>query len=636
MKLSFVLFFSIAGSDFFAGNLLHAADSAETLSTIRTAVVANPERRAQLLTPLIRQRSNSDLAHWHLGEVQHGDDWLTVDEYVRARKNDTLYREYISRRTEVQKGHHSEFSLAGWCRRQKWFDAERLHLYRVLQSDSANAKDKAKSMLRLGLKNYKGRVLSQKRIESLENELDENRQSVSEWKPLVTKWIAAIEESSAPKRRFALAELRKVDEPKAISTMEYMLSRRSEAFAKEFVELLIRIPDIESTDSLVRQSLDSPWQTIRSQAVAALKDRQLHDHTPTLLDELNSQLDSQFRVTIDADGMVRRTHQVFNEDQDARHLTTAVTARGPQRVNKSVTFVQPGVGVVGVATQEEVRLRRELRRLRMRPGQIAENYLPTLIESMDRQKELAVRRQIIAQQEIVNGSLVERNLKAMNEKIKGRNARVFSVLSETTGQKNIQPTAVAWWDWWNDYNELYMEEKPNYAHVVGRSDPVQRELYKYDCFPKGTIVHTESGNVPIEKIQPGDRVLSQDLETGELAYKLILRRAVRPPSKILQVSFEGGETIRSTKGHAFWVNNVGWRMAKRLEGEHNVHALFGSGKVASISEESDSEPAFNLVVADFGTFFVGKHGLLVHGRTDRKPTTALVPGVLPEHLKSEL
>ncbi len=43
------------------------------------------------------------------------------------------------------------------------------------------------------------------------------------------------------------------------------------------------------------------------------------------------------------------------------------------------------------------------------------------------------------------------------------------------------------------------------------------------CFVGGTLVHTDRGLVPIEKIRVGDMVLSQTDETGEVACKHVLK-----------------------------------------------------------------------------------------------------------------
>jgi hypothetical protein len=47
------------------------------------------------------------------------------------------------------------------------------------------------------------------------------------------------------------------------------------------------------------------------------------------------------------------------------------------------------------------------------------------------------------------------------------------------------------------------------------------------------------------------------------------------------------------------------------------------------TDESSAGFAYNLIVADFDSYFVGDRGILVHDNTPRKPTAALLPGLLP-------
>ena len=37
--------------------------------------------------------------------------------------------------------------------------------------------------------------------------------------------------------------------------------------------------------------------------------------------------------------------------------------------------------------------------------------------------------------------------------------------------------------------------------------------------------------------------------------------------------------------------------------------------------------AYNLIVADFDSYFVGDRGILVHDNTPRRPTAAILPGL---------
>jgi hypothetical protein len=121
-------------------------------------------------------------------------------------------------------------------------------------------------------------------------------------------------------------------------------------------------------------------------------------------------------------------------------------------------------------------------------------------------------------------------------------------------------------------------------------------------------------------------VLAQDVDTGELAYKPVIGRTVRPPSGIVKISV-GGEEILATRGHPFWVAGAGWRMAKEIEGGAILHGITCAPRIEAVEPAIDAE-AFNLIVADFSTYFVGESGLLVHDNTPRKPTRATAPGVV--------
>jgi hypothetical protein len=120
-------------------------------------------------------------------------------------------------------------------------------------------------------------------------------------------------------------------------------------------------------------------------------------------------------------------------------------------------------------------------------------------------------------------------------------------------------------------------------------------------------------------------VLAQDPSSGELAFKPVLATSKSPPAKLLKVTTSRG-TVRLTLGHSFWTVGKGWRMAKELCVDDQIHALDGSATVTAI-EKQPEEPVYNLTVADFGTFFVGDGQLLVHDKTVRLPNRALLPGL---------
>jgi hypothetical protein len=204
-------------------------------------------------------------------------------------------------------------------------------------------------------------------------------------------------------------------------------------------------------------------------------------------------------------------------------------------------------------------------------------------------------------------------------------------LRELTGaDRGSEPDA--WFEWWTDYNEVTRTgEKPVY-HVDNRHSqrvqdgPVIHTTYVYmSCFPRGTTIRTQTGLTPIEWIQAGDLVLSQDPDTGELAYKAVIQTTLRPPCPLVRIHVED-EQFTATRGHPFWVSGEGWRMAKQLKPNDRLHGLAGSWPIDQMGELPDDE-AYNLVVDDFHTYFVGRLGLLVHDNAPRRPTTAVLPGL---------
>jgi hypothetical protein len=145
------------------------------------------------------------------------------------------------------------------------------------------------------------------------------------------------------------------------------------------------------------------------------------------------------------------------------------------------------------------------------------------------------------------------------------------------------------------------------------------------------MILTKTGLRPVEALELGDLVLAQDVNSGELKYEPVIGKTVRPPSEILKISVDD-EELRATRGHPFWVSGVGWRMAKELGDGARLHALKPSDGIRSIKSDGKAE-AYNLVVAEFGTYFVGQHGFLVHDNTARRPTRAVLPGIAQNDLQ---
>jgi hypothetical protein len=402
--------------------------------------------------------------------------------------------------------------------------------------------------------------------------------------------------------------------------MELILSATSEPLALEVLSVLGRMADPAATESLVRHAVHLDWPTVRDAVIVQLKERPVHDFVPFMLRELVPVVQSRFQVQMNSDGIVRHRHQFFSEGPQENHLLTADYLTGPQ-LTPTRTMRAPNLRATGSATG---------RRARTRLAGMAGNQRQELNE-VRRVSNMAMMR------EAARAAEVERTVARTNDLITTNNERLFDLLEQTTGEAALLRTPEAWWEWWQDYNELYRGDKPTYTQNVAWFEPVYLPSTSVrltsSCFPAGTPVRTQSGLVAIEKIQIGDRVLSQDVQTGELAYKLVLQTTERPECDQLVIGF-GDTSITTTKGHLFWVNATGWRMAKRLAVGDQVHTLDG-GRTIDRIEAATSAKAYNLVVADFNDYFVGPAGVLVHDVTHRKPFSEATPGLPAHYLASK-
>jgi hypothetical protein len=344
----------------------------------------------------------------------------------------------------------------------------------------------------------------------------------------------------------------------------------------------------------------NPQDKVRQSAIGVLRDRPLHEFVPQLLLALSPKTRSQFLILLDPRGGVHYQHHVSQEGAHQDAVATFASQALPKQ--KMVTVPQ----VYASGDPERIRAFENAKK-----NADAEN-----------QARLAAERQLT----IERAKATERKVALSNALADMQNERFFVVLEQTANQQ-LPREPSKWWDWWHQYNEVEYYKPTQYRYNQQERVVACNTYVAVSCFLAGTPVWTELGQRPIEAIKPGDRVLSQHPDTGELSYRVVANVTLRPPSPVLKLTI-GEESITTTLGHPFWVNGHGWRMAKELRPGDRVHTFNGSCSVSAVEKLPQPMRAHNLVVPAMNTYFVGNAGLLVHDNLFREPTTALVPGLL--------
>jgi hypothetical protein len=92
-----------------------------------------------------------------------------------------------------------------------------------------------------------------------------------------------------------------------------------------------------------------------------------------------------------------------------------------------------------------------------------------------------------------------------------------------------------------------------------------------ECFPKGTLVHTDKGAVPIERVASNPsayKALSLNHKSNKWEYRQVVHGLPRPITqrKLVKLTLEDGTVIRCTEEHRLWVPGEGrYVEAKNLQ-----------------------------------------------------------------------
>jgi hypothetical protein len=553
-------------------------------------------------------------ANWQLAKVRLEEEWLPVANAAAEISKSPGYSWYRSKRMELDGSMKKELALARWCEQEGMHDRAQFHYARLLQNPAVDERTVKEAIKKLDLMVYDGRLRPRDEALGLAREKALDEAAWSKWEKKFAEWHKAFEGSKEAKQKYAHDQLLTVDDFHVTPLIESHLTTASQSWSQELLLLLAKFPQPEATAALTRYAILSPHELVRDQAIAELKKRKLHDFVPMLMAGLSPTTRSQFLVTVDRSAKVNYQHFIEQESATERKVVG-------QEVQTAIVPV-----AVNQITQGANR-----------------NPIGTTAAPV-RNVDISAVAQQEAAKSIAQAQQVEQQVALQNQLASVHNERFFIALEQTTGQAMAREP-VKWWQWWKDYNDAHFSKQTSVQ--VDRSYQVVNPIAIYNqfnladgsqistqpraahgyCFVAGTKVHSEAGLQRIEEIQPGDRVLSQNPDTGELAMKIVLYASKTPLSKLQLVKI-GNEEFVSTPGHPYWVNGSGWKMAKELHAGQHVHTLRGAEEVQASGELAKQDSVYNLVVADFNTYFIGEAGALVHDLPYRQPTLAKVPGLV--------
>jgi len=575
----------------------HAAEIAgrdsERLTLLRQALAAAPDHAP---------------SHLQAGHVLVDGQWQTLSEIKSAAPSVELVDRYhwLAHRTAGTV--KDQLKLANWCRDAGLVTYESTHLW-----NAASLRPGLPEVVdRLHLRRYQGAWLPNAEVERRE----QAARVAALWDGRISKLRDDFVSRDPLRQSSARQQLLTIADPAAAPSLEAKLSPVSREAALASVDVLTRLPQQQATNSLVKHAVLSQWPDVCDAAAKALCSRKFYSYAPTLLAGLRAPVELNVATYARYGGAATHRLELFQE--------------GPLMDQSLVatTHIRPEIG--GGAGQDSTRSSSPS--LDGAGGFVSttamSQSLPGAFQTLDEAG--------------LNAAAIRQQITRSNAATRKFNERIARAVSTATGQSFAsEPRAL--WHWWCDYNELYVPpQKPvneqTHERVVkyptqlsvgvGQAAGTTVQLPVISCFLAGTKVWTESGTRAIETIRVGDSVLAQHAETGELTFKPVLATTVRPPSPILTLSW-GDESVGVTRGHPLWVVGRGWQMAKELAVGTRLHSVDGGVAIESV-DKSPAAEAFNLVVADFHTYFVGERKVLVHDNNIRDASMTLLPGLVSD------
>lgn len=577
----------------------------------------------------------NEVASWHAGRLKVDGAWKSVEDLTAGGAPG----EYLALRTELKADPQMHLKLARWCARHDYQPQARAHFYGLLAKEPNHLEARAA----LGHIQFGDQWIDKTELKDAQLRTKDMLAQLDGWVPRLEPIAKALRSGKAQQKTEALKELDKIDAVAALPALEMFAVNVDDDLAMPLIRKIAGVRSREACLALVRVALAHPSAEVRRQSTLTIRSYPEHFYVPELLGMLSGEIEVENRLVMQPNGQIGLTTLVRTELQNRKQL---------QRFEKNVKVVSAfsfshtaSHQVTGTADASIWSVQRKIPKSSpVHIGNVTGTVYATGASASAAgiyvPQEVAVSAaQNLSQQGKRQEYLANRQNRLSKEKM----IPVFNLLRETTGQ-TLDDQPESWWAWWIDRNERYNQgAKPTtYAYNQQRDQiTITSQAYsssstsnskdfgpiltQVSCLVPGTLVQTEQGLVPIEKIEIGDLVLSQDPETAELALKPVLLTTVRAPKPTIRIHSDESN-IEATGGHLWWVSGRGWTKSRDLQPGMKLHTATGNVEIREVVEDALPQQTHNLVVDGFHTYFVGPNRVLSYDNSQVKPCLHAVPG----------
>jgi hypothetical protein len=636
------------------------------------------ERMKHLAAAVLNDPS-SVLARGLMGMVARGGKWARPEEVSRAVRDEprlkALFEEYLQRRAKAADKADDQWKLATWCDQNGLKEQAAAHWHAVVRLDPR--RDAA--WVHLGFKKVGGRWVKPEWQAAAKREADEQERANKHWRPILERLRSGLGSRDKHRRESAESELAEMTDPRAVPMVWAVLVTRGAEWHRVAVRVLGQIDSPGSSRALTLLALSSKSPEARGQAVQSLRQRDPRDFAPMLVALIRDPVKYEVKKVagpgnpgelVIEDGTTKRKrlysppaapqpsmglNDYLSLDAQGlpvitRYLGAYDVSIGPARPWMGAAFGPPNPSPAQVArTLEKAGISPGLsQKLGTTLGSNGGGQIPILgnpknanmaevtisqelripIGQMMLESEMAAR--VAAAQ--LAGDLEA--ITAYSDAVRDTNRQARQVLAGVIGN-DLGDDRSAWSRWLVDlFGFAYAPQKSSSEKDTvieqvplsyqPQTAPVYSErvasvfLFFHSCFGAGTPVRTLDGVRPIESLRAGDLVLTQNPDSGELAYQAIVAVYHNPLNATHCITLDDGSSVVATGIHRLWKTGKGWTMVRELKPGDVLRTLGSVASVKSVEAEK-TQPVYNLQVADGESYFVGSTGVLAHDNSTINP-----------------
>lgn len=584
-----------------------AVNRVEALSTLRLA--------ASQQSGVPDQERSEEAVHWHSGLLSHQQRWISASD-LDVELLDPAVAAYYVKRGDKPLDADNHRALARWCRSQGLQSQARAHWLGVLESQRSDVE----AQRALGFVLVGNRWFRPEEMSAVAARSRTAAESLKQWMPKVREWVGAMDGNDTKKRLKAIQQLKGLKDPKVVVALDAAIGQVSDDTAIRFIQTIGRFQTREACISLAGIAISDPSSEIGSAAIEALDGYPLGFYVPDMLDLMSTEYELKDQV------ITRSNGELVLQLVQMREMRNRIEA---DQLDKLLVVDQSGRTLSVRGTRTDWRLA-ERRFLMITPRAVNNEVAKSIAEAESER----------------NTAEAQAAIDRSNESTRAFQRQIATVLRSITKQR-LSDDPKAWWAWWERYEESYAvgpknlqssysEDRSGLVYDAERVYAISAISLRptHECLVSGTRIQTDRGLQSVETLHVGDQVVSQDIASGELCLRTVVRTTVRPPAATREMILDNGETIRSTLGHLWWVNGNGWVKTKDLEKGMLLRTSTGYAAIDGLKPAEEAE-TFNLEVDEDHTYFVGTSRVLSFDASNPVPTFQRVPGVPAEILRDQ-